>query len=156
MAVFTAASDESAGKDRHDKFVFAGLIANEEDWSKIFAPAWHGLVLKGPPEIEYLHMTDIRSRKWREEQFLTEQDADERVDRAVKAIAAADFIFSIGLTVSGADICDAFANVKVKSPNRASSVFAPDYLCFLGYAMVSLDYVAREHPECEKLDFAVE
>jgi hypothetical protein len=34
--------------------------------------------------------------------------------------------------------------------------FEPDYLCFLAYAWMALTYVAREHPEAEKLDFVVE
>lgn len=156
MAVFVAASDESAGKDRRDQFTFAGWIANERDWSEIFSPAWQGLVLDGPPKIPYLHMTDLRSRQWRENQGLSVEDADRRIDEAVAVIEAADFIFPIGLRVSGADMYDSFATIKVMSAKRKRAAFEPDFLCFLGYAMMALDYVSKQHPDCEKLDFIVE
>jgi hypothetical protein len=155
-AVFVSASDESSGKDRRDPFVFAGLIANESDWSEIFSPAWQRLLLDGPPKIDYLHMVDMRSPKWRIENGLSDEDAFQRIDRAVEAIGVSSFLFPIGLKVSGGDICDAFEDVKIKTSGRKSSNFEPDYLCFLGYAMLALDYVARHHPECEKLDFVVE
>lgn len=158
MAVFISASDESAGKDRSDPFVLAGFVASERDWSEIFAPAWQRLILDGPPKIDYLHMTEMRSRGWREENGLSDEDAIQRIDRAISAIGVADFLMPIGLTVSGADICDAFAGTRVKSPmsKRKSSAFEPDFFCFLGYAMMVLDYVTNEHPECEKVDFIVE
>jgi hypothetical protein len=157
MSVFLSVTDESAGKDRLDRFVFAGCVAREHDWSEIFTPAWQRLVLDGPHKLPYIHMTDIRSRKWREQNGLSESDAEFRVDQAIAAIIASDFIFPIGLTLSGADIVDLFADIKVKSSENKSSPFEPDYLCFLGYAMLALEYVAIEYPaECEKLDFVVE
>lgn len=156
MAVFVSASDESAGKNRLDQFIFAGWVASERDWCEIFSPAWQRLVLNGPPKIPYLHMTDMRSKHWREEQGLLVEDADKRVDEAVAVIEAADFLFPIGLEVSGANMCDAFATIKVMSAKRKSAAFEPDFLCFLGYAMMALDYVSREHQDCEKLDFIVE
>jgi len=97
MAVFVSASDESSGKDRFDKFVFAGFIASEWEWSELFVPAWRGLVLNGPPPIPNLHMTEIRSRRWQEEHGLSSKEASLRVDRAVSAIGVADFLIPIGL-----------------------------------------------------------
>jgi len=65
MAVFISASDEAAGKNQRDPFLFAGFVAPEKDWSRFLAPAWQERVLDGPPSIPYLHMTDIRSPQWR-------------------------------------------------------------------------------------------
>lgn len=156
MAVFVAASDESAGKDRDDQFVLSGLIARERDWSDIFAPAWQRLVLDGPPQIPYLHMVDMRSKRWREEQGLSEDDANKRTDAAVEIVARAEFLFPIGLHVSGAEIGRAFSSVQIRRSQNKSTGFAPDYLCFLGYSMLALEYVSLVHKDCDKLDFMVE
>jgi hypothetical protein len=43
-------------------------------------------VLDGPPPIPYLHMTDMRSRKFRDEHGLSRYDADSRLDEAIKVI----------------------------------------------------------------------
>jgi hypothetical protein len=156
MAVFVSASDESAGSNQLDQFLMAGWVANEWDWSNIFTPAWQRLVLDGPPKIPYLHMTDIRSRTWREENGLSVEDADHRVDESIAILGAANFIYPIGVTVDGEDICKNLSSAKVTSPVRGSRKFEPDFLCFLGYAQMALISVARDHPECEKLDFVVE
>jgi len=132
MAVFFVSGYESAGKNRRDQFIFAGFVATERDWSEIVAPAWDGLVLNGNPRIPYLHMTDIRSKKWREENGISSEEAGRRVDRAVDAIAAAEFMYPIGLTVSGAHMCDSFANVRVKLPKskRSSAAFERIFFAF--------------------------
>jgi hypothetical protein len=156
MAVFVAASDESAGNNRQDPFILSGWVASENDWSNIFAPAWQKLVLDGPPTIDYLHMVDIRSRQWREDKGLLEADAEKRVDDAIAILSQAQFIYPIGLTVSGSDIQEAFSSVTIRASKRKTSPFEPDYLCFLGYAMLTLEYVHQTHPDCEKVDFIVE
>jgi len=156
MAVFVSASDESAGKNRQDQFIFAGLIASERDWAEIFSPAWQRLVLDGPPSIPYLHMTEMRRKSWREEQGLLVEEAERRIDEAIAVIEAAKFLFPIGVKVSGADMCEQFMPFRIKSPKRKGVVFEPDFLAFLGYAMMALDFVSKENKDCEKLDFWVE
>jgi hypothetical protein len=59
MAIFVSFSDESATTGF---FHHAGLIAWENEWDKVFVPAWQAYVLDRNPKIEYLHMTEIRSR----------------------------------------------------------------------------------------------
>lgn len=80
MAVFVSFSDESetAGFFHH-----AGLIAWEKEWDKVFAPAWQMCVLDRLPKIEYLHMTEIRSKAWREKMGLSREEAELRVNAAV-------------------------------------------------------------------------
>jgi hypothetical protein len=156
MAVFVSASDESAGKNQRDQFIFAGWVASERDWSEVLAPAWQRLVLDGPPKIPYFHMTEMRSRQWRDDHGLLVDDADHRIDESIAILSKADFIYPVGITISGADICDQFATARVKSSTGGSRKFDPDYVCFLGYALMALDYVAKAHPECEKLDFVIE
>src|ERR1035441_8314627 len=83
MAIFVSFSDESetAGFFHH-----AGLIAWEKEWDKVFVPAWQKYVLDRPPKIEYLHMTEIRSRAWREKRGLSPEEAELRVNAAVNLI----------------------------------------------------------------------
>ena len=118
IALYVSASDESKGRDSRDQFLFAGYIASEHDWAKIFTPAWQGLVLNPPPTVPYIHMTEMRSRGRREELKLSDQDANKCVDRAVSALGMCDWLFPIGLSVSGAHVRDAFGDVKVRLRNR--------------------------------------
>lgn len=85
MALFVSASDENTATDK-SAFLLGGLIAPEEDWYRYFAPAWQERVLDGPPPIPYLHTTDIRSRKFRDEYGLSRHAADARLDEAIKVI----------------------------------------------------------------------
>ena len=86
MAVFVSGLDETAGKTHRDTFLLAGFVAPEHDWSRFFAPAWQERVLDGPPAIPYLHMTEIRSPKWREKYGLSKLEADDRIDTAIALI----------------------------------------------------------------------
>jgi hypothetical protein len=156
MAVFVSGSDESAGNNQRDPFIFAGWVASEHDWSNQFIPAWQQRVLGGSPTIPYLHMTEMRSRQWRDEHNLSENEADRRIDEAFALIAKSPTLFPIGISVSGAAIYENFATIKVVAETGGSRKFDPDYLCFLAYAWMALNHVYLNHPECEKLDFIVE
>jgi len=63
MAVFLAASDESSGECI---FHHAGYVASITCWTDLLVPAWQKEVLEGPPRIDEFHMTEMRSRSWRE------------------------------------------------------------------------------------------
>jgi hypothetical protein len=159
MAVFVSFSDESSGKSERDTFMFAGWIGPEEDWARFFTPAWDERVLAGPPRIPYLHMTEIRSPKWRQENGLTETDAERRIDEACVLLDQLANLQPIRMVMNGGDFRDAFDETMVRSIKRkqfAASKFEPDYSCFLGYAWAALKYLAEYHPESEKLDFVVE
>lgn len=41
-------------------------------------------------------------------------------------------------------------------PGRAKTKFEPDYISFLVYAFLVLNYIEQRHPEAEKVDFLVE
>ena len=156
MAVFVSASDETAGKDQRGFFYRAGFVAPENDWSEYFSPAWQDRVLLGPPEIPYLHMTEIRSRAWREEHGLSRLQAEDRVDGAFAVIDAMGSLFPISTRVDAGFLKDSFSKFKVIMSTGGAKDFNPDYLCFLGYAWIVLDYVEKKHPHAEKVDFVVE
>ena len=159
MAVFASFSDESTGKTERDTFMCAGWMGSKDDWTRFFTPAWDEWVLAGPPRIPYLHMTEIRSPKWREAHGLTEADAENRVDQACVILDQLANLQPVRLVVNGGDFRDEFRDTRVVRTGRkqfAASTFEPDYICFLGYAWAALKYLTEYHPEAEKLDFVVE
>jgi hypothetical protein len=157
MAVFVAASDESSGKTKRDPYYFAGWVAPEEDWSRFFAPAWQERVLDGPPKIPYLHMTEMRSAQWRSQWHLSKLQAEDRIDEAFRLIDTMATLYPVGITVDAGQFRDKFSKTRVVKPgNRVGANFDPDYICFLGYAFVVLQYVAHNHPEAKKVDFVIE
>ena len=97
MAVFVSASDEN-GDNR--EFFFGGLLAPVDDWSRHFAPAWQERVLDGPPCIPYLHMTEIRSRQFREQHGISRLRADQRIDEAIAIISQLGNIRAIGIDLA--------------------------------------------------------
>lgn len=158
MAVFVSGSDETSGKTQRDTFLLGGWLAPEPDWSHFFAPAWQERVLDGPPKIPYLHMTDIRSAKWRDQHGLSKLNADDRIDRAIRLIDTMPSLYPVGIRLDAGFLRDRFASVKVQTVRLKAKTraFEPDFLCFLFYAWIALNYLKLFHPEAEKLDFIVE
>src|SRR5439155_17281293 len=113
MAVFVSGLDETAGKTHRDTFLLAGFVAPEHDWSRFFAPAWQERVLDGPPSIPYLHMTEIRSRKWRERYGLSQLQADDRIDEAIILLDTMATLYPVGVHVDAGYLLDQFSKYKV-------------------------------------------
>jgi len=159
MAVFISASDEHSGGDGRGMFLFAGYVGPEKDWSQFFVPAWQQRVLDGPPQIPYLHMTEIRSKQFREKWGLSRLRADDRVNEAATVLTSMGSFYPISVEANGGFVKDAFKDSKVVRSNAKqfeAKPFEPDYVCFLAYAYVVLNYVHDVHPHAEKVDFIVE
>ena len=156
MAVFVCGLDETAGRNTRDRFLMAGFVAPEEHWSSEIAPAWQSRVLDGPPLIPYLHMTEMRSSKWREEHGITKDEADARIDAAIDVIDKSQSLFPIGMNVDAGLVRDALRGMKIVHPAGGSAPLDPDYVCFLGYSYLVLLYVAQTYPDVEKVDFVIE
>ena len=86
MAVFICATDESGDAGN---FSYGGWAAPVDVWEGCFTAAWNERVLNGPPQIPYLHMTDIRDWNWQKEYGLTPWQADRRVDAAAEVLRSA-------------------------------------------------------------------
>src|SRR5437763_15069947 len=156
MAVFVSGLDETSGKNERDTFLLAGFVAPETDWYAYFAPAWQERVLDGPPAIPYLHMTEIRSRQWRQKYGISKLDAEDRIDEALALIHQMHSLYPIGIRANAGFVRDRFANTRVTRSSGASRRFEPDYICFLSYAWVVLNYINIHHSTAEKVDFIVE
>jgi hypothetical protein len=157
MAVFVLGLDETTGKTDRDIFLLAGFVAPEQDWSRFFAPAWQERVLDGPPAIPYLHMTEIRSRSWRDRHGLSRLEADDRIDEALRLVDTMQSLYPIGVRADAAFVRDRFSEVKVmRSSLGKPSRFEPDYICFLSYVWIVMNYIEQHQPNAEKVDFIVE
>jgi hypothetical protein len=140
MAVFVSASDENMASDNRD-FSFGGFIAREEDWSRYFAPAWQQRVLNGPPPIPYLHMTEIRSRKFRDEHGLSRDSADSRVDEAIRIIKQLGSLRAILIDINAAHFRGTMSDTKfVASTGGIKEYRHPDYFCFQAYVFAVLQF----------------
>ena len=159
MAIFVSASDEHSGGDGEGLFLLAGYVGPELDWSDFFVPAWQERVLDGPPRIPYLHMTEIRSQRFRDAFGLSRLAADDRVDEAVSIIDTMGTFYPIAVPVDLSHFRPTFKEIKVRRAEAKqfeAKRFEPDYLCFLAYAHTVLDYVHEKHPHIEKVDFIIE
>ena len=74
MGVFVAGTDESSSAETGD-FYYGGFVAPQREWDEFFAPAWEEHVLKAPPVIHYLHVTDLKSVRGRQNLGLTDSQA---------------------------------------------------------------------------------
>lgn len=156
MAVFVSASDENTATDKSE-FLCAGFLAPEEDWSNYFAPAWQERVLDGPPPIPYLHMTDIRSRKFRDDHGLSRVDADSRLDEAIRVIGGLGSLRAVLIDINARHFRETMSDMKfIASTGGIKDYHHPDYFCFQAYVFALLMYVEKWHPDAEKVDFIVE
>jgi hypothetical protein len=156
MAVFLAASDETSGANAFGLYHYAGWIAPEPDWSRFFNPAWQQRVLDGPPTIPYLHMTEMRSRAWREKWRITETDMDERLDEAARVIDTMGSLYPLKLTIDASIFRPLYKPHKMVVASGAQKDFVPDFLAFVAYVHAVLVSVQLRNPEAEKVDFLVE
>jgi hypothetical protein len=156
MAVFVAASDETSGGNVLSLYHYAGWVMPESDWSKFFVPAWKERVLDGPPEIPYLHMTEMRSRAWREKYGITQTDADDRLDEAALVIDQMGSLYPIKVTIDGSIFRPMYKDFKMLSESGGVKKYEPDFLAFTSYAFAVCLHLHHRYPEAEKIDFVVE
>jgi hypothetical protein len=154
MAVFLAASDETTGGNA--LYHHAGWIAPVPDWWHFFTPAWQERVLNGPPKIPYLHMTEMRSRVWREQWGITETDMDERLDEAARVIDTMGSLHPFKLTIDTSVFRPLYKSHKMIAASGGKKDYQPDFLAFTSYALSVLVQVKLRYPDAEEVDFLVE
>jgi len=156
MAVFVAASDETSGANAFSVYHYCGWVMPEPDWSQFFAPAWQERVLDGPPKIPYLHMTEMRSKAWRKQWGITEEDADERLDEAAIVIDQMGSLFPLDVSIDADIFRPLYKPHKFQAATGAVRNYEPDFLAFVSYVYAVLSKIHVKNPEAEKVDFLVE
>lgn len=155
MAVFVAYSDESDVGDLDGMFLYAGYAAPEKDWPEL-SESWDNRVLSGPPRIPYLHMTEIKRLAWRNTHRISYNDAENRIDEAVRIIFSRGSLLSVGSCMRKGDLREAvYKPLKVAKVQPLYGVKEPDYLSFLAYAANAIDQVYGHYPDAEKVNFVV-
>jgi hypothetical protein len=156
MAVFVCAADESADQNPRRHFFYGGFAAPISDWDGAFAEAWTERVLKGPPQIPYLHMTDIRSPAWRARYGLSERQANERLDEAARVIRSMGSLIPVMICVDANDYDSILRQPFLPRGKRRSVPLDPDYICFICFALTQLMWIHGKHPDVERVDCWVE
>jgi hypothetical protein len=151
VAVVLSASDQTY----RGSFCYGGLAAPISYWEGIFARPWDKRVLAGHPRIEYLHMTDIRSAAWRKEKGISDEDADCRVGQAVDVICKRKDPILFNFKFDG-DLFNQHIKRKVRKSTGGLITMTPDYLGFLGYALIVIKLVREAIPQTERVEFLVE
>lgn len=153
MAVFICAADESYDSGN---FFYGGFAAPVTDWEG-FARAWNERVLQGPPQIPYLHMTDITDWKWQEKYGLKPWEADRRIEAAVEVIRSTGSLVPVLWSVDRREYAAIVRQPFTPGPKKKPAQLEPDYLCFLFFAYTALDWLHQRYAdEIERVDFWVE
>jgi hypothetical protein len=100
-------------------------------------------------------MVEIRREQFKRQFHLSDLQAEDKVNTAVRIIAATGLcgVFS---TVNRAELESVLrAQLIEKGIKPGFSLKSPDYMCFLGYAYTLLDEVCARYPDAEQVDFVV-
>jgi hypothetical protein len=156
MTVYVCAADESSDQNPRGHFFYGGFSAPINDWQREFADAWTERVLNGPPEIPYLHMTDILSPKWRAQYGLTERQANERLDVAARVIRSTGSLIPVLIYVDEKDYNEILRQPVLPKGKQRPVPFDPDYICFICFQVTQLMWIHRRCPDVERVDLWVE
>lgn len=147
--VFLAAGDDSEKGDRTGPYLHAGFVAPVSCWTDYFAPAWEERVLNLSPAVSHFHLAE-RNRQ---------PNSERRIDEATRVIGSTGSLLPVATAFNGSLFREAFRGTKtVRSlGNQPGAIkFSPDFLAFIGFAYAAVDFVSREFPEAERIDFLVE
>jgi hypothetical protein len=154
VAVYTAFSDESGVATPSGDFLVGGYIASESEWPWV-ASAWQERVLDGPPKLPYLHMTDIRSRRWREEHSISLNDAENRVSEAVRTMYSMGSITAMASVIKRGDLYELVHSLYPIKKSIPIGIDEPDYACYLAFISVVLIRVHAIYPDVDLVNFVV-
>lgn len=154
LAVFASYSDESAAQEKGGIFIVGGYTGTVNTWLQ-FAQHWDIHVLAGPPKIPYLHMAEIRRKRWQKKYGLSKHGAEERVFRATHLIGEYRHkLFGIISIIKQEDLFDVAAWLRKRKISARVTLMGPDYLCFLAYSAHVLKFSSM-FDDAERIDFFI-
>lgn len=154
MAVYVAYSDETGTPNPDGAFVVGGFVEPESEWPN-FSKDWAEKVLNSPPSIPYLHMVEIRSKKFRADHGLMDADGLAKVTAAVNIIHSDKHIRRYFGTINRGGlqvVQQAIEQSGFKYPHYLKD---PDYMCFLAFARTLVLDVAKECSGVTQINFMV-
>jgi hypothetical protein len=154
LSLYLAFSDEAGIADNGGEFLVAGYVAHETEWPWI-TRAWQERVLDGPPKIPYLHMTEIRSRGWREKNSISYNESEERVAEAVRVLQSSGPLVAVASVMKRSDLHEAIHTRYVSRKKVPKGVDEPDYACFLKFVGLMLIQVHDRYRDARRVDFIV-
>lgn len=154
MSVYVAYSDESGTPNKEGAFLVGGYIGDEKDWPR-FSKFWDEEILQSPPAIPYLHMVELRGKKFQKKYGLSEDDVRDKVRNAIEAIRAAGFISGYIGALTRADLKSLYDFLSSRGVKWPKNIQDPDYLCFVAYCEIMIRETAKEHPEVKRINFMV-
>ena len=113
-------------------------------------------VLSGPPRIPYLHMPAIRSRAWRNENGLSDHEAERRVEECIDVICKRKDDPALFSFKFDGDFFDKHIKRTITTSSGTRICMRVDYFVFLGYVYVVLHWVRKAMPRAERVHFLVE
>ena len=154
MAAYTAYSDEAGVGDPSGEFLVGGYVAPDSLWFEV-SKAWQERVLDGPPKIPYLHMTDVRSRAWRDENKISYNDAENRVAEAVKVLFSTGGLDAVASVMKRADLQELFHKPHKNKKSIPAGFDEPDYVCYYVFITIMLLRIHKLHPDANQVNFVV-
>jgi hypothetical protein len=159
VSLYICAADESSDENPRDRFYYGGFGGPEDVWVKDFVPAWRERVLESKPNIEYLHFSETSRDDWRRENKITGWQVDQKLDEAARVIRSTGGL--VPVTVSLAyNHYDKHVRRKFRpKPEQKqpyAAVLEADYVCFIGFAIIQLDFLVSQYDDVERVDFWVE
>lgn len=157
VSVFVAYSDEaSAGGTATDEFLVSRYVAREEEWPS-FAKAWQERVLDESPDgpkIQCFHMTQMRSRAWRESHGLSDTAARKRTEEALRTIHSSGFVLPAASSINQSEMREIIqSRFNIARKKIPAGLDEPDYFCHLAFCYIVLPDIAERFPDAEKVNF---
>jgi hypothetical protein len=155
MAVFVCCADESSDGQQATDFFYGGYAATVDTWDNDFSPAWNERVRQGPPQLEYLHMSELLREEWRIKHGVTVANAEYRKREAGRVIASSGGLIPVICHMSQTRFKRDILPFAPKG--RHTALELPDYISFLAFSFSALAWLhTHRRDEVERVDFWVE
>jgi hypothetical protein len=155
MAVYVAFSDESAsGDEENGLFILGGYVASFEHWPCV-VEAWQKHVLDAHPCIPYLHMNEIRRKKFQAKWRLSETQAADKVKTAISILTDSDGLLPILSLIEQRGFKRLRTELRARNIPRLVDTRDPDYVAYVTYVTTVLLEVRAQFTDAQEVRFMI-